>query len=321
MQFINAAFDDIDAMAASPLAWQQEYEQIGRGKFSGRLTQLVLNSVQLGRCQWSPGILQRGMAPPDTWVFGLPIETHGTLHARRRPGRPGELLAATSRDDIGFATTGYADLMVVVLPQWMINDWMRKRRGAGGLDPRMNSPHLALSPSQMTQRANSLATLLNEMGGLDRVAGIDGAITQFEDRICSAILDVIPSAEVIEPLHHRARIARELLVILRENVEQPLTITDLCERTGAKERTLFLCCQEAFGRSPAQLLTDLRLNGARRALLNPKAGTSVTQVAALFGFSHFGRFAQTYARMFDELPSVTLANGAGHRVTSAHQNI
>ena len=31
---IEAQFDDIDAMAASPIAWNQDYEQIGRDRFS-----------------------------------------------------------------------------------------------------------------------------------------------------------------------------------------------------------------------------------------------------------------------------------------------
>ena len=31
----------------------------GRGRFEGRMTQLILDQVQLGRLAWSPGILQR----------------------------------------------------------------------------------------------------------------------------------------------------------------------------------------------------------------------------------------------------------------------
>ena len=33
---VEGSFDDIDAMAASPLAWDQKYEQIGRGRFQPR---------------------------------------------------------------------------------------------------------------------------------------------------------------------------------------------------------------------------------------------------------------------------------------------
>jgi AraC family ethanolamine operon transcriptional activator len=310
---IKANFDDIDAMATSPFAWQQEYNQIGHGKFRGTLAQFVLNSIQLGRVQYSPGVLQRGMAPPDTWVFGLPIRNEGTLHARRRPAQPGELLAATSRDDIGFAATGYVDIMVAVLPERVIETWLYKRRGDARFSAKLNSPHLALSSGEMMQRASALADLLNgAMSDEDSFANA-GGLARIEDGICSAVLDIIPSAEVIEPLHHRARIARELLAILRDNVEQPLTITELCERVGAKERTLYMCCVEAFGRPPQQLLTELRLNGVRRVLTAPTAGTNVTQAAASFGFVHFGRFAQAYARMFSELPSATLARATGQR--------
>jgi AraC family ethanolamine operon transcriptional activator len=310
---IKSNFDDIDAMATSPFAWRQEYDQIGRGRFRGMLAQLVLDSIQLARVQYSPGVLQRGMAPPDTWVFGLPIKSEGTLHARRRPAQPGELLAATSRDDIGFAATGDVDLMVVVLPEEHIESWLHKRRGDTRFDTKLNSPHLALSSGEMMQRAMALADLLNGAMSDEESFADAGRLARIEDGICSAVLDIIPSAEVIEPLHHRARVARELLAILRENVEHPLTITELCERTGAKERTLYLCCIEAFGRPPQRLLTELRLNGVRRALTSPKEGTNVTQAAASFGFVHFGRFAQAYAQMFSELPSVTLARATGQR--------
>ena len=313
VHLIEAICDDIDAMAVSPFAWQQEYHQIGRGKFQGHLTQLVMNSVQLGRVKWSPGVLQRGMAPPDTWVFGLPIHFAGSLHARRRPIRDGELMAATSRDDIGFAASGATDIMVAVLPVRLIEEWMQKRRGVNGLDIHLPLPHLATSRADLAQRAHKLSQLLTAIANRPAIARTGHAVSSLEAGIFDVILDIIPSAEKIEALHYRARVAREVLSILHESIDRTLTITDLCERTGAKERTLFLSCVEAFGRPPARLLTELRLSGAHRALVNPRDGTSVTQVATAFGFTHFGRFANAYARQFGELPSATLAKSIGTR--------
>ena len=133
-RLVEGRFDDIDAMAASPLAWNQEYEQIGRGRFQGHLTQLLMDRLQLARVKWSPGVLQRGTAPLGTWAFGLPLAAEGTLHVRRRPVRPGELLAATSHDDVGFAADGPTDLMVVALPTSLIDRWVQARRGIDRLD-------------------------------------------------------------------------------------------------------------------------------------------------------------------------------------------
>ena len=138
-----------------------------------------------------------------------------------------------------------------------------------------------------------------------------GLLTRVESRISDTILDMIPSAETVETLHSRARIARAVLQVMNDRLDEPPTVTELCEEVGARERTLFLSCVEAFGRPPAQLLLELRLNAVRRALVHPKNGINVTGAASHFGFTHYGRFASLYFRNFGELPSATLAKAIG----------
>jgi AraC family ethanolamine operon transcriptional activator len=309
-QLVEGRFDDVDAMAASPLAWNQEYEQIGRGRFDGHLTQLLLGQLQLGRLVWSPGILQRGSAPTGTWVFGLPLSAEGTLHVRRRPVRPGELIAATSQDDVGFAATGRTDAMVVVLPTLLIDRWMQARRGVEKLDVNLPSPRWQVPADEIGRRASALSGLLQHLTRQPDDA-LGNGLSQVEARIFDVILDMIPSAEVIEPLHSRARIAREVLKVIKDRLDDPPSITELCVAVGARERTLHLSCVEAFGRPPAMLLSELRLNAAYRALSRPVHDASVTVIAALYGFTHFGRFAAIYRRQFGELPSVTFARARG----------
>ena len=309
-QLVEGRFDDIDAMATSPLAWNQEYEQIGRGRFRGHLTQLMMDRLQLARVHWSPGVLQRGTAPVGTWAFGLPLAAEGSLHVRRRPVQAGELLAATSHDDIGFAATGRTEMMIVVMPTLLIDRWVQARRGVDKLNVDLPSPRWQVPAADMNRRASALNSLLQALTKEpDHLAG--PGFSKVEERIFDVILDMIPSAEVVEPLHSRARIAREVLKVLKERLDDPPGITELCIAVGARERTLHLSCVEAFGRPPAALLAELRLNAAHRALSRPAKDTSVTGVAALYGFSHFGRFASVYRRQFDELPSATFARARG----------
>jgi AraC family ethanolamine operon transcriptional activator len=310
-QVVNAVFDDIDAMAAAALEWDQEYEQIGRGRFRGELIQLLLSQIHLGRERWSPGVLQKGPAPRNSWVFGLPLKAKGSLHVRRRPVQAGELLAATWRDDVGFAATGPTDLIIVVLPASLIRLWMRVRRGVNGMDPDLPPRHWAVLPAEMALRSNKLCRLLEELLDGSEVGITEGLLTHVESRISDTILDMIPSAEVIESFHSRARIARAVLQLLHDRRDDPPSVTEMCQQVGARERTLFLSCVEAFGRPPAQLLLELRLNAVRRALVHPVEGASVTAAASHYGFTHFGRFASMYFRRFDELPSATLAKSLG----------
>jgi AraC family ethanolamine operon transcriptional activator len=310
-QLVEGYFDDIDAMASSPLAWNLEYDQIGRGRFRGQLTQLLMDQLQLARIKWSPGVLQSGSAPAGTWVFGLPISAEGSLHVRRRPARAGELLAATSRDDVGFTATGPTDMMVIVLPTPKIDRWIQARRGIDRFDVNLPSPRWQVSAPEMTRRAGALSSLLQSLQAQPNGSFGPQGLSRVEARILDVVLDMIPSAEIIEPLHSRARVARGVLQLLNARLDDPPTITELCQAVGAKERTLHLSCVEAFGRPPAMLLAELRLNASQRALSRPERETSVTTVAALFGFTHFGRFAEMYRRQFGELPSTTLSRARG----------
>ena len=306
-RIVEGRFDDIDAMAASPLAWDQTYEQIGRGRFQGQITQLLLDQVQLARAAWSPGVLQRGSAPKGTWAFGLPLVAEGSLHVRRRPAAPGELIAATSRDDVGFAATGPTDLMIVALPTSSIDRWVQTRRGIDRFDLDLPSPRWQVPADEIARRARTLSSLLEALTTESDDLLTDQVLPRIESQIFDVILDMIPSAEIIEPLHNRASIARAVFAVLNERIDDPPSITELCLAVGAKERTLHLSCVEAFGRPPAKLLAELRLNAARRALLHPRKQTSVAAVAMLYGFTHFGRFADIYRRQFGELPSATFS--------------
>ncbi|MAY86161.1 MAG: AraC family transcriptional regulator [Pseudooceanicola sp.] len=85
----------------------------------------------------------------------------------------------------------------------------------------------------------------------------------------------------------------------------PLTVPAIAEMVGVSTRRL----QDAFrlttGRTPWEHLTEIRLANARTRLL-AAAGPSVTAIAFDCGFSHLGRFSQTYRDTYGEAPSVTL---------------
>lgn len=102
-------------------------------------------------------------------------------------------------------------------------------------------------------------------------------------------------------------IMRRFHQLLEDNPYRPIYVPEICEAIRVPERTLRLCCQEQLGISPKQYLQLRRLHLARRALtLNTAVDTTVTEVATMFGFWHFGRFAGAYQAIFGEAPSVTL---------------
>lgn len=84
----------------------------------------------------------------------------------------------------------------------------------------------------------------------------------------------------------------------------------LARLAGVSVRTLQEGFQRFRGRTPSQISRDLRLDRARTALLDGD-GDNVTAVALDSGFSHLGRFAQSYAERFGETPSQTIRRRQG----------
>ena len=115
--------------------------------------------------------------------------------------------------------------MVVVLPTPLIDRWMQARRGIEKLDVNLPSPRWQVPPEEMNRRAGALSGLLQRLTNQPN-GELEAGLSQVEARIFDAILDMIPSAEVIEPLHSRARIAREVLNLLHGRLDNPPTITE-----------------------------------------------------------------------------------------------
>ncbi|MGI3169923.1 helix-turn-helix domain-containing protein [Pseudooceanicola sp. C21-150M6] len=96
------------------------------------------------------------------------------------------------------------------------------------------------------------------------------------------------------------------------HLEDPLTVPIIAEALGVSVRQLQNAFRQSVGQSPWERLTAHRLDKARRNLLSG-AGQTVTAIAFDCGFSHLGRFAQTYRSTFGETPSATLRRGRAER--------
>lgn len=105
----------------------------------------------------------------------------------------------------------------------------------------------------------------------------------------------------------RSQLVKQADDYMRSHIEQPLTLTDLCQALGTSSRALCYGFQEMFGTSPMFYLKILRLQGVYRVLKAAKPSrNTVTEVATQFGFYHLGYFARDYKQMFGESPSETL---------------
>jgi AraC-like DNA-binding protein len=143
-----------------------------------------------------------------------------------------------------------------------------------------------------------------------------------EQILLQALVSCLESSNTNGPTSTEARhqkIMQRFHAIIKANATSPLYVLEMAKGAGASLRSLTACCQEHLGMGPKKYLLLRRMHLARQALSEAVADElSVTDVATLYGFWQFGRFAGEYKSLFGELPSITL-----HRspVNHNHENV
>lgn len=100
---------------------------------------------------------------------------------------------------------------------------------------------------------------------------------------------------------------------IQANWRRPIGAEEIAEACGVSVRSVFARFKRHRGVSPLTYLREVRLEHARRMLLQAEAGASVINIALACGFASLGHFAQRYRERFGELPSATLARGHQRR--------
>jgi len=106
-------------------------------------------------------------------------------------------------------------------------------------------------------------------------------------------------------------IVRRLDAFLRDHLDEPIQMAQLCDATGVSERSLRNACHAVCGTSPKRYLTRRRMEAVRTALERARPGqATVTRIATDYGFFELGRFAGVYTSLFGERPSDTLRSAS-----------
>ncbi|MCB1447904.1 MAG: GlxA family transcriptional regulator [Rhizobiaceae bacterium] len=91
--------------------------------------------------------------------------------------------------------------------------------------------------------------------------------------------------------------------LMEETVEQPLALEQVAARTRISARHLQTLFQKSFGVPPHEHYLALRLNAARRRVI--ETDLSLADIAAGTGFNSASAFSRAYRGQFQESPSET----------------
>ena len=106
----------------------------------------------------------------------------------------------------------------------------------------------------------------------------------------------------------RHDIFQDAIRLIDDQLSESLSTRKLAAELNSSPRVVQYAFKENLGVTPLQYILTRKLHAARTTIINgfPSGRTNVSEIAALYNMSHFGRFSMQYKRLFGESPSATV---------------
>jgi AraC family ethanolamine operon transcriptional activator len=293
--------------------WDLNITQLNRGKFQGKFNGISSGGLQLVQVQFNLRILAVGAKPPDSLIFAvplLPVTSLSVTHAVKLP-QTNCIFGFDDQRETNLLTpsSGYHLALVIVS-----KDLFRRYAAAAGrydLDDafmRRNMIQVGSQPySSLVGYLHEVFCVAQHQPAFLRSAGAAHILEKDLLPLLIQALNIPLEKPKLRP-SRRAELVAATQLLMADNLQNPITLDDICQMVCSSKRALNYGFKEIFAMAPMAFLKVQRLNGIHRALLaaDPSQHT-VAQLAKDWGFWSMGHFARDYKQLFGETPSQTLA--------------
>lgn len=280
-----------------------EHFQLETGAFYGELTQIITNKVIVGAHSMNLSILQIGTGPKGYITFLIPKSTEQNVSWRKFNINE-KRIGILKGDGLHFAIT---PPNFFGIPISLRNDYLNELLKKYGYDEKI---YKLIQQSEIVilndEDVFKLQQLLNTINNAKKVEE-DLMIHKLPELLLKAIVNVADQLpkKISTP---QQILLSKILVYIQKNLNRKVNTLEICEYFKISERNLRSIFGEIIGISPIKYIKIIKLNKARKDILNTKGNIEINLIANKWGFHHSGQFAIDYKKLFGELPSETKTN-------------
>ena len=302
-------FSDVYLHSQAIANWTQRYEQISPGSACTTLRQISGRHFHVFHEQLNQRVLQEGHAPHNQLCFALPVVHAVAPFVQGRAVSLPSLLTLRGGEEFVVHLPCDTDVIAFTIDRAVTE--APEHAALSQLPERiLAQPVLPVSPPRYQAAVNDLQDVLHM--ALDDESLVNREA--FDEKmlahsVIGIVLSLVQSDDEGSPaLPHmstQSYVVRKSQEIALDSEDDVLTVLDLCHRLKISRRMLQYSFQNVAGTTPTAYLRSIRLNAVRRFLMTTPPSVRIGDVAAQFGFCHFGRFSSYYQQHFHELPSQT----------------
>lgn len=297
-----------DEQADSLRFWNQRYEQITAGLFSGHVEEVNVGPVQVFSEQTNRSVMQNGHVERESVALLQTGQSPGRFCGRALQGL--HLIRAPSSNDFELFVGADSQILALSVERQALRDLLTTLEGPQAqLDPSfviLGAPYTKLCAfSGLIQAALAQArqpgeALISETARRMLALSLSEALLECL-RAGAASVNTLTESST-----GRHRIVAKARQYMQTNAHEVIAVPDLCQAIGTSRRALQYAFEDVLQISPITYLRTMRLNRVRQDI-RQQPERSVGDIAAGWGFWHASRFAADYRTLFGELPSATRA--------------
>jgi AraC-like DNA-binding protein len=142
---------------------------------------------------------------------------------------------------------------------------------------------------------------------------------QVKARLLDLLADALPAESAHLYLDPVAQVWWDLEARIRERLQEPVELSDLCRLSGRSARTLYRACHRATGLAPLKRIKKIRLSMARGLLLHSEL--NISEVAYRVGYDRVQELCRDYRRYIGRTPTEDRQAGPDYRRTQPRWRI
>ncbi len=162
------------------------------------------------------------------------------------------------------------------------------------------------------QRLDRAISYVRDVVMSDEVAVTPLVASTTESMLAAVVLEAFPTTAAVEltatdRLDAKPELLRRAISFIESSADCDVSVSDIAESVHVTPRALQYMFRKHLDMTPMEYLRRVRLDHAHRDLLrSDPADTTVSIIAARWGFAHTGRFAAMYRRAYGVNPSDSL---------------
>lgn len=308
IQHHSSSFNDVDEQALYIRGWNQNYEQISAGSFTGYIEELWINHIQFINEYANQSVHQIGTCWENSCCFIIPLQQNGHALFQNKIMTINTPMILHANEVLDYRTSTQQHAIGIVLNNDILIQ-LSSLRGCQAIERLLKKdktlsfdqshlPKLKQSLTQLFQMSKSELFYSNHLNRNYILEHI------FSLLFSSFQIDQENAHELKIPSYRK--IVNKTKELIMNDPSLPPTISEICRQLGVSQRTLQICFHEIMDACPKQYLKAIRLNQVRRCLkqADPMQHT-IQDIAFNWGFWHASHFTASYKAMFGELPSQT----------------